>query len=175
MQSTKVAVLVTVLALCGACSGSSQARPTVTEPSSSTTVSRAVIPEATSTPIAKCDDATTEALVRRFVAEFNAGAIDKVDALFVPRGAGFRFLSTQKWGVEIDRTRVLPILQDFYQAGERMPDMRLTTVAGADFDGIGGAGISYGVNGTIKFQIHCKTQLIAAIAWDGVDQPALRR
>jgi hypothetical protein len=142
---------------------------------SSTAVTSAAIPLATSTPIPKCDDAITEALVRRFVEEFNAGAIDKVDVLFVPRGAGFRFLSTQKWGVEIDRTRVLPILQEFYQAGERMPDMRLTTVAGADFDGIGGAGIRYGVNGTIKFQIHCKTQLIAAVAWDLVDQPALRR
>ena len=138
-------------------------------------VTSVAIPEATSTPIPKCDDAITEALVRRFVEEFNTGAIDKVDALFVPSGVGFRFLSTQKWGVEIDRTRVLPILQEFYQAGERMLDMRLTTVAGADFDGIGGAGIRYGVNGTIKFQIHCKTQLIAAIAWDGVDQPALRR
>ena len=133
------------------------------------------MPEATSSPIAKCDDATTEALVRRFVVEFNAGAIDKVDALFVPRGAGFRFLSTQKWGVEIDRARVLPILQEFYQAGERIPDMSLTTVASPNIDGIGGAGISYGAGGTIKFQIHCKTQAIAAIAWDGVDQPALRR
>ena len=164
-----------MLALCVACSSSSQARPSATEPLASTTVPSTAIPEATSTPIPKCDDATTEALVRRFVAEFNAGAIDKVDALFVPRGAGFRFLSTQKWGVEIDRTRVVPILQEFYQAGERIPDMRITTVVGQDFDGIGGAGIRYGVNGTIKFQIHCKTQLIAAIAWDGVDQPALRR
>ena len=107
--------------------------------------------------------------------EFNVGTIDKVDSLFVPRGAGFRFLSTQKWGVEIDRARVFPILQEFHQAGERIPDMSFSTVAGAGVDGIGGAGIRYGANGTIKFQIHCKTQLIAAIAWDNVDQPALRR
>ena len=105
MQSTKVAAFVTMLALCSACSSSSQARPdaTVPSPSSSTTVSRAAIPEATSTPIAKCDDATTEALVRRFAAEFNAGAIDKVDALFVPRGVGFRFLSTPKTGADTDQ------------------------------------------------------------------------
>jgi len=164
-----------MLALCIACSCSSRARPDATAPLSSTAVTSAGIPLATSTPIPKCDDAITEALVRRFVEEFNAGAIDKVDALFVPRGAGFRFLSTQNWGVEIDRMRVLPILQEFYQVGERILDMRLTTVTGAGADGIGGAGITYGARGAIKFQIRCETQLIAAVAWDLVDQPALRR
>ena len=172
-----LALFVAAPALCVACSSSAPigANETSSPPSSSTADSRAAAPEATSTPIPKCDDATTEALVRRFVAEFNVGAIDKVDSLFVSRGAGFRFLSTQKWGVEIDRTRVFPILQEFYQAGERIPDMSFSTVAGAGVDGIGGAGIRYGANGTIKFQIHCKTQLIAAIAWDNAEQPALRR
>ena len=48
------------------------------------------------------------------------------DSLF-RAGAGFRFISTQKWGVEYDRTRIAPILHEFYDAGERMNDIRFIT------------------------------------------------
>lgn len=171
-----------VVAVTGACSASPQSRHVDPSPVSSSASTQSTpaatvgIPTATSTPIPHCDDATTESLVRRFVSEFNAGAIDKADALFVPRGAGFRFISTQKWGVEYDRTRVAPILQDLYQSGERMNDIRFTTFQGAaGFDSVGGTAIRYGVDGGIKFQIHCESQLIAAIAWDSLGQSAPRR
>ena len=57
-----------------------------------------------------------------------------------------------------------------------MNDIRFIAFEGAaGFESIGGAAIRYGVDGGIKFQIHCTSQLIAAIAWDGVDQSVLRR
>jgi hypothetical protein len=181
-HSRLAALSLAIVAVSGACSASPQSRtldptpvsasPSVLSPAE-TTIG---VPLATSTPIPQCADATTEALVRRFVAEFNAGAIDKAEGLFAPSGDGFRFLSTQKGGVEYDRTRVAPILQDFYQTGERMNDIRFIAFQGAaGFDAIGGTAIRYGIDGGIKFQIYCKSQLIAAIAWDGVEQSALRR
>jgi hypothetical protein len=122
-----------------------------------------------------CTERSSDALVQRFVSDFNRGNIDGVEALVLPQGGGFRFFSTQRWGVEMDRTRVAPILKAFHDAGERIEGVRMGATERAGVDGIGGTYIRYGVNGAIKFQIRCDVQRIAAIAWDLVDQPALRR
>jgi hypothetical protein len=133
------------------------------------------MPSRDDAPRVRCNDNNSQVLVGRFVVDYNSGNIDGVESLILPRGGGFRFLSTQKWGVEMDRARVGEILTAFHEAGERIEGVQMGTTEAAGPDGIGGTYIRYGVNGAIKFQIQCDLQRIAAIAWDLVDEPTLRR
>ena len=122
----------------------------------------------------KCSETTLDAGARDFVAAFNSRDMPAVNQV-IASSPGFQYFWTREHNgsAAMDRSTMIPYLQEVYDRGVRIDAATLTRIRYFYREGDTAASgkFVYGDSRTLSFNIQCLTRRITATDWlfDGRD------